>query len=134
LSADDEALLTPWLDRSAHQVYACFWKWPTLSRARLRAHLNAGDVYGLRDGAHLRAWAIGKLEPSWDVLGLLYLDAVDHASMVEMAQALRRVALDAQAQAVEGAALAPSPMLTGLSEAGYDVDEYDFWIMELPLS
>lgn len=137
LTVDDEKLLMPWLDasvlRSAHGTYACDWKWPSLSHARLYAHLNAGEVYGLRDGTYLRAWAIGKTQPSSDVLELLYLDAVDHVSMIEMAQSLRRVASDAGMKTIEGLVLSPSRAQMGLSEAGYAAGDFDFWIMELKL-
>jgi hypothetical protein len=134
LTVDDEAQLWPWLDaallRSAHGIYPCLWKWRALSRARLRAHLEAGQCYALREGSHLRAWAICLSDPASDV-SVLHLDGVDHVSVVAMAQAMRRVASDANAQTVDGLVLSPSPALAGLSEAGYHLNEFTMWIMEL---
>lgn len=141
---DPPAVLTPddWpalktrlhspLIRSKSNLYAHHWRWRTLSEERLQAHLSAGEVVGLRRRAGLRAWSICAWREVAE-LSVQHLDAIDAASLADMARSLRRMAADAGRSKVTLFALEPSALIGALREAGYSSDEFSMVIFELPL-
>ena len=137
LTGDDWAALQAWLDspllQSIQGLYPNAWKWSRLSEARLKAHLRAGEVFGLRGVQGLRAWSIGALKAGWDEAQLHHLDGLDHPSLVDMAQAMRRYAADGGRKTIETFALDPSPLIDALREAGYHGEDFTMVILELPL-
>jgi len=140
LAVSDWPALHAWLDspllQQAHRLYARMWKWSELSEARLRAHLEAGQVFGLRTpgGLGLRAWSICSLIEGWDAAQLHHLDGIDSASIIEMAQAMRRHAADNGFRTVEAFALAPSPLIDAFHEAGYRGEDFAMNVLELRLT
>lgn len=136
LTSDDLSTLLPWLDsrlmRDTRGLYAANWKWMSLSPSRLQMHLQTDAVYGLRDAAGLRAWAIAPSKEHDNVL-LQHLDGRDRQSTLDMAQALRRIAADV-GKNVDGMVLTPSHVLDALAEAGYSIDDFTYWILELRMS
>lgn len=137
LTLDDWLTLRAWLDsplmRSAHGLYPRAWRWSTLSEARVKAHLEAGQVFGLRNESGLHAWSICALEEGWSEASLHHLDGSDPASLVEMAQAMRRYASEAGRKTVETFALEPSPSVAALRASGYRVEDFTLIIFELQL-
>ncbi|MGH2592972.1 MAG: GNAT family N-acetyltransferase [Anaerolineae bacterium] len=137
LTLNDLPMLRPCLDsplmRSAHGLYQEAWKWRALSEARLKAHLEAGQVLGLRFESGLRAWSICSIEAGSEALPLHHLDGIDRSALVAMAQAMRRTAADASRKTIETFALEPSPLIGALGEAGYRVEDFTMIIFELQL-
>ncbi len=137
LTSDDGLALRAWLDsplmRSARRLYPRAWRWSSLSVARLQAHLEAGEVFGLRSESGLRAWAICELREGWDAAVLHHLDGSDPASLVAMVQAMRRRTAEAGRKMVETFALEPSPPVDALHAAGYRVEDFMLIIFELQL-
>ncbi len=140
LAFSDWPALQAWLDsplpQQAHRLYARMWKWSELSETRLRAHLAAGQVFGLKrfDGSGLRAWSICSLIEGWDAAQLHHLAGSDSASSVEMAQAMRGHAADNGFETIETFALEPSPLIDALHAAGYRGEDFTMIVLELRLA
>jgi len=122
------------LVRVARRLYQRDWRWRGLSEVRLKAHLASGEVLGLRraDGTGLRAWSICALDEDTQ-MGLQHLDAIDSASLAEMAGSMRRYARDAGRSLVTTFAPEPSPLIGALREAGYRTEEMAMIVLELKL-
>jgi GNAT superfamily N-acetyltransferase len=137
LNDADRPTLLAWLDsphmRSARGLYQVLWKWGTLSEARLAAHIEAGQTFGLRGETGLGAWSICSTYEGWDTVQMNHLDGIDQQSMIDMARAMRRHAADAGKTKIEMMALDPSPLIDTLREAGYRCDDFRMWILELRL-
>jgi len=135
LAPNDLPALRGWLAsplmRSARGLYPRLWKWGTLTESRLTAHLDAGQVFGLRSESGVRAWVIAETIEAWDEAQVHHLDGSDLASMVELARSMRRLAADAGRAKIEMAALDPSPIIEALREAGYRSEDFRMWILEL---
>jgi len=139
LSLADWPLLRSWLDSSSLQatrrLYARAWKWMALSESRLRAHLAAGEVFGLRDPAAsgLRAWSIGEVREGWNELLWHHIDGGEPSAIIELAQAMRRYAADSGRKSVEGFVLDRLPLIDVLREAGYRNEDFAIVVLELGL-
>lgn len=137
LSPSDWPYLQLWLDspllRASRRLYVRAWKWRALSEPRLRAHLEDGQVFGLRGASGLRAWAICDSPSNWPELLLQHLDGAGTRAMADMARAARRLAAERGRATVEGFALEPSPVCGALAAAGYRAEDHRMVVLELPL-
>ena len=141
LSLDDWPALPAWLasplmqsTRGLYQRHQSLqWRWGALTESRLRAHLAAGQVFGLPGKPGLRAWSIGARLAGWDEAQVYHLDGIDQPSLVGMAQAMRGYAAESGAKRVATTALDPSPLIDALPEAGYHAEDFTLFIFELGL-
>ncbi len=137
LSPADAPSIAEILDRSnsfasAHHLYAQGWRWAELHREQLDAHLQDGEVAGLRhDDGTVAAFAI--LPHSLEEASRIWMGLTDGEpdAVVRLARALRRLAAATPEQEVAGFVPANSICSVALGQAGYQREKnMSFWIFE----
>jgi GNAT superfamily N-acetyltransferase len=118
-------------------LYGAGWAWQQLTAAKLRVHLERGQLLALRDsdGAIDAAAIIADADEDWKALPVAYVDGTNpHAEI--LARALRHYAASLCLEKVEVAIPAASPLCQALADAGYQPEvetETEIWIYELHL-
>ncbi len=106
-----------------HGLYGAGWTWETLSEAKLRTHLERGQVLALRDdrGATTAAAIVMDSEPRWKSLPVAHVDgSVAHAAA--LARGLRRHAASLCLDKVEAMVPVSPGLREAFGEAGYEND------------
>ena len=106
-----------------HGLYGAGWTWETLTEARLRAHLERGQVLALQDdrGTTTAAAIVMDIEPRWKLVPVGYVDG-SGAHAKALARGLRRHAASLCLDKVE-AMISVSPELReAFGQAGYEND------------
>jgi len=117
---------------SAHRLYAQGWRWAELPPERLDAHLQDGEVFGLRhDDGTVAAFAV--LPHALEEASRIWIGLIDGEpdAVVRLARVLRRQAAATPEQEVAGFVPADSTWPAALEEAGYQREtSMSFWIFE----
>jgi GNAT superfamily N-acetyltransferase len=118
-------------------LYGAGWAWQQLTAAKLRFHLERGQVLALRDsnGAINAAAIIADADEDWKALPVAYVDGTNRHAEI-LARGLRQYAASLCLEKVEVAIPAASPLCQTFANAGYQPEmeaEAEIWIYELDL-
>lgn len=117
--------------QAAGGLYEVSWRWLTLTRERLAAHLAAGEVWGVDLEGRLAALAIvPQPPPGAEWLWADYLEG-EQAGLTVLALGLRVLAGQRGYQGVRARPVADPPLLKALETAGLSrYSEHAVWVFE----
>lgn len=116
--------------QAAGGLYEIRWHWMTLTRERLAAHLEAGEVWGVEIEGKLAAVAIVPAEPRGEKLAVGYVDGLPEG-ITALTWGLRVMAAQRGFEALRLRPPAHQPLLEALEAAGAArPHRHALWIFE----
>ncbi len=116
-------------------LYGAAWAWQALTEAKLRAHLEHGQVWALQDssGGVVATAIVSDVDQHEETLPVAYVDGAP-SDAEALAAALRRHGASLQAEKVEVMLASGSPLRDAFLKTGYEREmegEAGIWIYEL---